>query len=182
MSNIEILMLSVALAIDAMLVSFSYGLIIEKKKYLNAFLLAFSFGLFQFIMPMFGYFLSSLFYEKLISFSNWIVFFIFIFLGLKFLKEAFEKKEEKVEVVCISFWCLFCLAIATSIDALGAGVSFRLLNINWFFPSVVIGIVTFVLSAVGFFIANIFKKLPSRPVEVFGAALLIYLAIKAILF
>ena len=181
MSNIEIFVLAVALAIDAMLVSFSYGLVINKKKLLNAFLLAFAFGLFQFLMPVIGYYLTGIFYSKLAICSKWIVFFIFMFLGLKFLKSAFEKKEE-VKIICITFSCLLCLAIATSIDALGAGVSIKLLNVNPFYPAGMIGIVTFLLSLLGFFIANIFKKLPSRPVEITGALLLIYLAIKAILF
>ena len=181
MSNFEVLVLAIALAIDAMLVSFSYGLIIDEKKLLNAFLLAFAFGLFQFLMPVLGYYLTDIFYDNLAVYSKWIVFSIFIFLGLKFLKSAFEKKEE-VKIICISFFCLLCLAIATSIDALGAGISIKLLNVKPYYPSCVIGIVTFILSISGFYIANVFKKLPSRPVEVFGALLLIYLALKAILF
>ena len=181
MSNIEILVLAVALAIDAMLVSFSYGLVINKKKFLNAFLLAFAFGFFQFLMPVVGYYLTGIFYDKLAFYSKWIVFFIFMFLGLKFLKSAFEKKEE-VKIICISLSCLLCLAVATSIDALGAGVSIKLLNVSPFYPSGLIGVITFILSISGFYIANVFKKLPSRPVEVFGALLLIYLALKAILF
>lgn len=181
MSNIEIFILALALAIDAMLVSFSYGLILDRKRMLNALLLASSFGLFQGLMPLVGFYLTGIFFSSLEIYSKWIVFLIFLFLGAKFLKSAFEKKEE-VKIVCISFCCLMFLAIATSIDAMGAGISLKLLGLNPFYPSIIIAIVTFVLSFCGFLVASIFKNLPSRPVEIFGAVLLIYLAIKAILF
>ena len=181
MSNIEIFILAFALAIDAMLVSFSYGLILDRKRMLNALLLASSFGLFQGLMPLGGFFLTGVFFSSLETYSKWIVFIIFLFLGIKFLKSAFEKKEE-VKIVCISFGCLIFLAIATSIDAMGAGISFRLLSLNPVYPSIIIAVITFVLSLCGFLITDIFKNMQSRYFEIFGAVLLIYLAIKAILF
>ena len=181
MSSVEVYILALALAIDSMLISFSYGLILDKKRMLNSLLLAGAFGLFQGLMPLAGFYLTDIFYSSLEVYSKWIVFFIFMFLGIKFLKSAFEKKEE-VKIVCISFCCLLFLAIATSIDALGAGISFKLLNLKPFYPSFVIAVVTFILSFFGFWVTSIFKNLPSRPVEVFGAVLLIYLAVKAILF
>ena len=103
-----------------------------------------------------------------------------MFLGLKFLKGAFEAKE-KIECCCISLSCILFLAVATSIDALGAGVTFKLLNVNAFLPSVLIGIVTFVFSFCGFLLASLLKKFSSSFIEILGALLLIYLAIKAIL-
>lgn len=179
MNEIEIIVLSVALAIDAMLVSFSYGLILTNKRMYNSLLLSVSFGFFQFLMPIIGYYFSALFYSKLELFSKWIVFIIFIILSWKFLKSAFETEKEKV--TCISLLCLFCLALATSIDAMGAGISFRFMKVDYLTPSVNIGVITFLLSFFGFWVANIFKKMPSKPIEITGAVLLIYLAIKAIL-
>lgn len=181
MSGFEIIILSVALAIDAILVSFSYGLVLSQKRIYNSLKLSFAFGLFQFLMPVVGCYLSALFYSKLEIFSKWIVFIVFMVLGLRFLKSAFEQKDDDLKTSCISLMCLFTLALATSIDAMGAGVSFKFLNVEPFAPSSVIGFITFMLSFFGFWTANIFKKLPSKPIEITGAALLIYLAVKAIL-
>lgn len=177
---INILILAVALAIDAMLVSFSYGLILNQNKYKYAIIFAVFFGFFQFLMPVIGWFLSGFIYDVLALYSKWIVFVVFIFLGIKFLKSAFI--EEKIEY-CekVSIFCVFCLAIATSIDALGAGVSLKFQNMPIIFSALLIGIVTFLLSFSGFFVTSIFQKIPHKPVEILGALLLIYLAVKALL-
>ncbi len=180
MNEFEIFILAIALSLDALLVSFSYGLIISERKVYHSLLLACFFGFFQFFMPIVGCCLTGLLYSQLEIYSKWIVFVIFSILGLKFLTSAFEKKE-KNKIVCISISCVFLLAIATSIDALGAGVSFKLLNVKAFLPSCLIGVITFFLSFVGFWVATIFKKLPTKPIEITGALLLIYLAINAIL-
>lgn len=181
MTEIEIIVLSIALAIDAMLVSFSYGLIINQRRTYNSLLLASSFGFFQFLMPIIGCFLTGLFVSKLELYSKWIVFIIFSILGAKFLKEAFEKKKEEPQIQCIGLLCILCLALATSVDALGAGVSLKLTQTNILFAVVQIGVITFFISLFGFWFTKLFDKMPSKPIEIIGAVLLIYLAIKAIL-
>lgn len=180
MTEFEIIVLSVALALDAMLVSFSYGLIINQRRVYNSLILSSAFGFFQFLMPVFGFFLTGFFLSKIELFSKWIVFSIFVFLGLRFLIEAFSKKEEN-KIQCIGFLCILGLAIATSIDALGAGVSLKLTGTDLSFACVQIGVITFMLSFIGFWITKLFEKMPSKPIEILGAFLLIYLAIRAIL-
>lgn len=180
MSIFEIIILGFALALDALLVSFSYGLILNKNRFHNSLKLAFSFGFFQFFMPILGWWLTGYIYNYLKIYSKWIVFVVFLVLSLKFLKEAFSKEDNAIPNECISLTCLLCLAVATSIDALGAGVSIKFLNISIIFPSVVIGLITFVLSAIGFFMACIFKFIGKKYIEIIGAVLLMYLAIKAL--
>ena len=181
MTEIEIIVLSIALALDAMLVSFSYGLIINQRRTYNSLLLAASFGFFQFLMPIIGFYLTGLFVSKLEIYSKWIVFVIFMVLGVKFLKEALEKKNDEPEIQCIGVLCILCLAVATSIDALGAGVSLKLTKTNLLFSVIQIGIITFFLSMFGFWMTKIFSKIPSKYIGVTGSFLLIYLAIKSIL-
>ena len=180
MSIWEIIILSVAMAIDAFIVSFAYGLIINAKRLQNAFIMAFFFGFFQFFMPLLGWVFTGTVYSYLEKFSKWIVFSVFLVLGLKFLKEAFEKKEEH-QICCIGLLCILGLAVATSIDAFGAGVSIRLLNVDIILPAISIGVITFVLAFLGFNIAISLNKLPSKYVEISGAILLFYLAIKSLL-
>ena len=179
MDTHQTIILAVALALDAMLVSFSYGLVITSSRLKNSLKMAFFFGFFQFFMPIIGWFLTGYIYEYLKYLSKWVVFIIFILLALKFLKEAFcVEKQEKID--CISLLCIIGLAIATSIDALGAGISFRFLNSKFLEQSIIIGIITFILSLIGFYSGNFFSRFSSKYIESFGALLLIYLALNSL--
>ena len=178
MNLVDIAFLSVALAIDACVVSFSYGLIFCQKRVKNSLLLAFFVGFFQFLMPVIGYFLSNSVNKFLAPISSLIVFVIFMILGIKFIIEAFQENKEKI-VDCISLKCLFTVAIATSIDALGAGVSIYFSHTNILLSALSIGFVTFILSLSGFWIGNCFKKFPSKFLEITGGIILIILAFKA---
>ena len=180
MNIYEIVILSVALALDALIVSFSYGTIINTKRLKNALLLASSFGIFQMLMPILGWFLTGVIYIYLQKYSKWIVFVVFIVLSIKFLKEAFSNSGKK-QVACISPTCMFSLAIATSIDAFGAGVSIKLLNISIILPSIIIGLVTFILSFVGFYVAVTLKSISEKNISIVGAILLFYLAVKSVI-
>ena len=180
MTLIEILILSVAMAIDALIVSFSFGLILDKRRLFYSLLLAVSFGFFQFLMPILGWGLSTVVYDFLSMYSKFVVFVVFMMLGIKFLKDSFEN-EEQAKISCLSVACIVGLSFATSIDALAAGVSIKFKDMGILFPSISIGIITLVLSFFGFWSTKIFKKLPKKIVGCFGALLLIYLAIKAIL-
>ena len=179
MNLFEIIILAAVLAIDAMLVSFSYGLIISEKRNKNAFIMASSFAFFQFFMPLIGWVFTNSVYTYLKAYSKWIVFGVFIFLGLKFLVESF-KQEAKIEVKCISFLCLISLAIATSIDALGAGVTIRLCDSNILLLSFLTCAITFSLSLTGFYISSLLKNLNSKIIGVVAALLFVYLAVKAL--
>ena len=178
MSQFEILILGIVLAIDSMIVSFSYGLKINERKIYNSIKLAIVFGFFQSIMPVIGWGISSSFYNMLSAYSKWIVFGIFIALGIKFLFVTEEKNEAAQN--CISRMCLISFGIATSIDALGAGITIKFTGEGIYIPAIEIGIVTVLLSFTGFWIANKLTKLPSRIMEVIGAVLLISLGIKSL--
>ena len=179
MNFYESLILAVALSMDALTVSFSYGSHWCGTKFLNALKFAFAFGFFQFIMPVLGWHFTGLIYSYIKLYSKIIVFLVFLFLGLKFLQEAFSKKIQD-EISCISFLCLISLALATSIDAFGAGVSLKLLNSSLISSAGLIGITTFILSFLGFISACYLKKISSKLIEIIGAVLLIYLAFKSL--
>ena len=178
MNIIQIILLAVALSIDAMVVSFSQGLVLKTNKRKNSLLLAFFFGFFQFLMPVIGYFLTTTVYKYLEIVNVWIVFAIFLFLGIKFIKEAFD--EKKPEACHISFLCLLTFSIATSIDALASGISLCFAGVNIWFPAILIGVITFINSMFGFWGGYLFKNFPSKYLEIAGGLILIGLAISHI--
>ena len=181
MSGFEVVILAFTLAIDAFVVSFSYGLC-GKKSYKNALYLAWGTALFQFLMPLAGALLAGLFLSGLQNYATIVAGIIFIILGIKFLKENFDENElslceEKAE---ISVMQLLSLSVATSIDALAAGCSIYLTKSPVVRVALVIGCVTFCLSLTGFVIGVFFKKLAPNLLSKFGGIILILLGLKTI--
>lgn len=178
MGLFDILILAIALSMDACVVSFSNGLVYTKNKRVNSLMLATSVGFFQFLMPIIGYFFANFVSKFVEPYSHWVVFVIFVILGAKFIKDAFEEKEEKTLDCYLCFKYIFIVSIATSIDALAAGVSLSLSGNSIMFPAIVIGVVTFINSILGFWGAYAFKNFPTRNLEISGGVILILLAFK----
>ena len=178
MSYLSIFVLALALSIDACVVSFSYGLKSNNEKLKNALLLSSFTGLFQAIMPVIGYYLTNFVKVFIEPYSKFIVFFIFVYLGIKFIKESFEEKTDKE--LCIDLKYLFLIGIATSIDAFSAGISLSLYGNKILKPAVLIGLITFINANLGFFLGGKLRKLPTRFLEISAGILLIALGIKGL--
>ncbi len=175
---LDILFLAIALGIDCLVVSFSQGLIFTHNRVKNSLALAFTMGLSQGIMPCIGYFGVSGISNYVQAYSKILVFLIFFVLGAKFIYEAFQEKEKNV--CCIGLKCLLTLGIATSIDALAAGVSLNLTKTPLLSATLLIGIASFLMSILGFWFGNFFKSMPSKYLEILGGLILILLALKSV--
>ena len=136
-------------------------------------------GVFQGCMPIIGYVGTDYLYNLVVPFSRWIVFVIFLVLGLKFILESFQDKKNNFQ--CIDIKCLLGLGVATSIDALVSGASIRLTSTSLFFSGVIIGLASFFMSLIGFWSGNLFKNIPSKYLEISGGLILILLAIKSLI-
>ncbi len=178
MSYISIILLAVALSIDACVVSFSYGLAFNEKRLKNSLSLAICTGLFQGIMPAIGYFLTGFVRTYVEPYSGIIVFLIFSYLGIKIILEANFPKEEKP--LCIDLYCLLLVGIATSIDAFSAGITLSLFGNNILKPAILIAFVTFANSILGFAFGGKLKHIPTKNLEISAGVLLIVLGIKAL--
>lgn len=179
MSLIEIFLLAIALGIDCCVVSFSQGLIFKSQRVKNSLFLALTMGIFQGLMPCIGYTGADVIHKYVAPFSDIIVFAIFLILGIKFIAEAFQPKED--EICCIGFKCLVGMGIATSIDALVAGGSLNFSRTPLVEPAMIIGAASFIMSLAGFWSGNLIKNFPSKYLEISGGIILILLAIKAVL-
>ena len=179
MSYTAIILLAFALSVDACVVSFSYGLVYEKERKKNLLALSTFTSFFQGIMPVIGYYLTGFVKSFIEPYSEWIIFTIFVYLGTKFIIEAFAKERNKN--LCIDLKCLILIGIATSIDAFSAGISLSLMGNGIFKPALLIAFVTFVNAALGFWLGGKIKKLPSKPLEILAGILLIWLGISAVI-
>lgn len=180
MSLFDIFLLAIALGIDCLIVSFSQGLIFYKKRTINSLRLAVTMGLFQGIMPCIGYVGAAYIYNFVAPYSKWFVFAIFFILGLNFILESFNTEKEKI--CCIGFRCLISLGIATSLDALVAGASLNFSQTPLILPAVIIGAASFIMSLGGFWFGNFLKKFPAKYLEITGGIILIFLAVKSLVF
>ncbi len=178
MSYISIILLAIALSIDACVVSFSYGITFTQKRLKNALSLAICTGLFQGIMPTIGYYLTGFVKSFIEPYAGLIVFLIFTYLGVKVIIEAFE--QDKEQQLCIDLKCLLLVGVATSIDAFSAGITLSLFGNHILKPALLIAFVTFMDSILGFTLGGKLKHFPTKGLEIFAGVLLILLGIKAL--
>lgn len=179
MSIIELLILSIALAMDAFAVSVCKGLSLKKVNVAHLVLAGIWFGGFQALMPVLGYFCGSKFADKVDKFDHWIAFVILALIGASMIKESMGDEEETNSNMDIK--TMFFLAVATSIDALTVGITFAFLDVNIFMAVMFIGIITFVISAVGIEIGSIFGDKYKSRAEMLGGGVLIIIGIKTLL-
>lgn len=176
----EIILLAIALSVDAFIVSFSYGLFLEQRHKLNSVELGISTGFFQAFMPFIAYIITDRMKFFLMPYSKIIVFTIFCYLGLNFIFESIKKSSEKKRI-SLNFKILLLIGIATSIDAFSSGITLSLTNSPIIISSLLIGIITFNNSIIGYFIGHYLKTLKTKYIELAGGIILVGLAIKQIL-
>ncbi len=177
----ELFILAVGLSMDAFAVSICKGLAMKKISLKNMAIVGLWFGLFQEIMPLFGFLLGRTFAKYVTKFAPWIGFGLLVLIGGNMVKEAFGQDEEE-ESDSLKFMEMLLLAIATSIDAFAVGVTFSLMkDINIYAAISFIGCVTFTISAIGVRIGSIVGGKFKNKAEFAGGVILIILGIKVLL-
>lgn len=178
MNLIELFLLAVGLSMDAFAVSVSKGLTLKKMEWKYALWCGLWFGAFQALMPALGYLLGARFSSLIADFDHWIAFILLAVIGVNMIRGSREEKEVDAG---FGVKTMFLLAVATSIDALAAGVSFAFLQAGLLLTVLFIGCVTFVLSAAGVLIGNAFGSRFRTGAEVLGGVILILIGLKILL-
>jgi putative Mn2+ efflux pump MntP len=181
MTFIEILFISVGLAMDAFAVSICAGTNELTKGKRPTFRLSFHFGLFQFLMPVLGWFLGSGIQRYIEAYDHWVVLGLLAFVGLKMIKSGFEKDTDIKKGDLSKGMNLVMVSIATSLDAFAIGISFAMLNTGVWYPSIIIGIVTAVLSIVGVRVGNKLGTKFGKKMEILGGIILIIIGIRILI-
>lgn len=180
MGIIELIVLSIGLAMDAFAVSICKGLSMPRMKWKNAIIIGLYFGYFQALMPALGYLLGVNFQERISNIDHWVAFILLAVIGINMIKEAISKDND-VHNDSIKFKDMIVLAIATSIDALAVGITFAFLNVNLILAISLIGVITFIISVLGVKVGNIFGDKYEKKAEFAGGIILILLGIKILL-
>ena len=195
MKFVILFLTAVALSMDAFAVSICKGLSMKTVKFRHAAIVGAWFGAFQAIMPAIGFLvgtsgrklLDNIFSdaEKTISMICGIVAFALLsIIGGNMIREAYSEKEgEKGDNASLAFGNMLALAVATSIDALAVGVGYGLDDPSMYIfeSAVIIGVITFTLSAIGVAVGSIFGNKYEKRAELVGGIILILLGIKILL-
>lgn len=186
----ELLLLAVGLSMDAFAVSICKGLAMKKATWKAELTCGGWFGGFQALMPLIGYFLGTLFAQAIETIDHWVAFGLLAIIGINMLKEAFSAGEDcgcEEQDADLSVKTMFVMAVATSIDALAVGISLAMAGLAvWgldgiFAAVVLIGLCTFLLSAAGVKIGNVFGSRYEKKAQIAGGIILILLGIKILL-
>ena len=147
MSFWELFLIAVGLSMDAFAVSVCKGLSVKKVEMRHLGLVGLYFGGFQALMPLLGWLLGYRFEAAIASVDHWIAFVLLVLIGGNMIRESFSEDEEQSDD--FGFRVMLPLAVATSIDALAVGVTFAFLSVRILPAICLIGLTTFLLSALG---------------------------------
>lgn len=199
MDIFDILLLAVAVSMDATAVGMTDGMADPKMPIKKVLLIAAFFGLFQAAMPLVGYFVTKLVAGCLsLLLSESLLLGILRFVGAARGKMIFDcvremrskKRGEAPEPLSseLSAGRLALQAVATSIDALAIGVTLQMaeLSVEGLFPPVgwavfIIGAVTFALVVPAVYIGKLIGDKLADRAELIGGIVLVGIGVKLLL-
>ena len=175
-----VLGIALGLAMDAFAVSLGTGFTLKGITPKQTFRLAFHFGLFQFLMPIIGWFAGENILKYIQAFDHWVAFILLFFIGGRMIRESFKFGEKPSRHISdpTKGSSLLILSLATSVDALAVGLSLAALHVDIIYPAVVIGLVAFGMTALGVKIGPFLGKLIGKRVELLGGVILILVGLK----
>ena len=150
MDLLSILLIALALAVDAFAVALASGVSLCQVSGRQTFRLSFHFGLFQAMMNIVGWAAGLTVRALLESVAHWLAFGLLVLVAVKMIKDAIVGREEEAKKIDPTRgYTLVMLSVATSIDSLAVGLSFAVLNVSVWMPAAVIGIVATILTIIG---------------------------------
>jgi putative Mn2+ efflux pump MntP len=175
----EVIVLAVALSMDAFAVSIGLG---SKKNSRGLGLKAgLFFGAFQALMPFIGYLGGKGILGWVEDYAHWIAFGLLTLIGTKMIYEGLHEGIEE-DIAAITNKMMMLLSVATSIDAMAAGFSLTLLDVNVYLACLIIGMTTFAFSWLGVLIGERSGTWLENKAEIFGGVVLILIGIKILAF
>ena len=188
MGLLEILMLGVALATDAFSVTISNTFAFDDHGVSRLMRMPLFFGLFQFGMPLAGYFVGGIAAELIEKYAGIVSLVILGFIGSNMLysgytalkEDASEEEEEEAQqsATTLSYGKLVFQAVATAIDASAVGVSFRAHRVDILIASALFGIITANLCTIALFIGKKLGSLLGDRAEMVGGVVFILIGLK----
>ena len=179
MSFWELLIIAVGLSMDAFAIAICKGLSVGKAEIKHYLITGLWFGGAQALMPLLGYLLGTGFQSFIEKIDHWIAFVLLGLIGLSMIRESREKCKPLND--SFSPKVMLPLAIADSIDALAAGVTFAFLKVDIIAAVLLIGAITFAFSVLGVWLGSRFGEKYRSKAELAGGIILIAVGTKILL-
>jgi putative Mn2+ efflux pump MntP len=178
---LSILLIAAGLSADAAAVALSAGASNFASDLRSAVRLTFHLGLFQFLMPVLGWYAGMQVEIYIRSFDHWIAFALLSYVGAKMCYSAVTNDRAEMKVNITKGAPMVLVSVATSIDALAVGLSLAFLKVEIIAPSLIIGTVTFLISFTAYLLGGKLKHKLGRGVELAGGLVLLGIGIKILL-
>jgi putative Mn2+ efflux pump MntP len=176
-----LILIAVGLSMDALAVSISSGLTIPNVNRSHGLRIAFSFGLFQALMPVLGWLAGTTFRRHIEHFDHWIAFILLGLVGARMIYEALTDHSTGEQPNASDLRVLLLLSVATSIDAMAIGLSFAILHVSLFPAVLIIGVTTYLFSGAGVYLGKQATAVVGKSVEIIGGIILIAIGLKILL-
>ena len=182
MPNIDILsvvLIAIGLSMDCFAVAIGGSVTMKSLSVWKVLRTSLSFGIFQTIMPVIGWFAGQTVVNLISDYDHWIAFALLAYVGGKMVCESFHgENEDESQTDITSGFALISLSVATSIDALAVGLSFAFIEVGITEPSIIIGAVCFAITATGFLLGRTLGAIFGKRAELVGGLVLIGIGIK----
>ncbi len=177
----SIFLIALSLSADCFAVSLAGCICLKKLSNIQVFRTALAFGIAQALMPLIGWLVGRAVTSFISGFDHWVVFGLLFVIGGRMIWEALHQNDAAKEADISRGLLLFSLAIATSIDALAVGLSFAFLQINIGSASLIIGVVAFLITILGFYLGRKAGRLLGERAKIAGGVILIGIGIRVLL-
>jgi len=184
MSLLELIVLAIGLSMDATAIAGTRGLAAKALHARDAALLALFFGGAQAIMPALGWVAGAALASRIAGWGDWVTAAVFAVIGGKMIYEAATSSTDEdgdTKADPFDLKVLAALAVATSIDALAAGVTLAVRSVNIMLGCAVIGVITAALSFAGAYAGRHFGSRLGKRLDIIGGLVLLGLAAKTLI-
>ncbi|MDO8671182.1 MAG: manganese efflux pump MntP family protein [Dehalococcoidia bacterium] len=181
MDLLPVLGIALGLAMDAFSVAIATGIALDKVTHRQTFRLSFHFGLFQFMMPIFGWLVGTQVEGYVSAYDHWIAFALLAYVGGKMIRDSLSSEDVRLKGDPTRGMSLVLLSVATSIDALAVGLSLAVVRVPVLGPSIIIGVVAAAMTILGLRLGKQAGALLGRRMETIGGLVLLGIGVKIVL-
>jgi manganese efflux pump family protein len=181
MDFLYIFLIALGLSADCFAVCISAGATNQKFNRSAVLKVALAFGLAQFAMCVLGWLAGGLIQQWIAAYDHWVAFGLLAFVGGRMIWESFHEEEKERRIDISRGLLLITLAVATSIDSLAVGLSFALVQIDIWLSSIIIGVVAFLISIMGFWLGRKASEKIGKRAELIGGIILIIIGLRILL-
>jgi putative Mn2+ efflux pump MntP len=179
---LSIFLVAIGLSADCFAVALGGSISNINHSWLRILRVAFSFGLFQAIMPVLGWLAGKTVVGFIADYDHWVAFALLVIVSGRMFREAFRPNQRQDKGIDITKGLmLITLSVATSIDAFAVGLSFALLEANIVLACLTIGTVAFFITTIGFIVGKRVSKKIGKHAEAFGGIILLGIAFRILL-